>query len=199
MLLQNLYPLLLASLVGAAPTPVKIERRSTSVASIVPTIIPTSIPQALSLISKAYEAAPTNPAVFVPELISSGLILAGVDENTIGGPTDAAASSNNINLRSPAKPVYPQKEAGDAPYSVTENALRSAIYIPSSFTYGKKPPIILVPGTGNFGYVTYQYNYIPLLAGTPYADAVWLNIPGALLGDAQGTLNYKRKIAVIKD
>jgi hypothetical protein len=72
-----------------------------------------------------------------------------------------------------------------APYSVTESQLRAAIQIPSSFTHGKKPPVILVPGTGSTGCFSFTGNFIPLLAQRSYADPVWLNIPDYMLDDAQ--------------
>ena len=55
----------------------------------------------------------------------------------------------------------------------------------STFTYGQKPPAILVPMTGSKSGETYGVNYIKLLTGMSYADPVWLNIPGFPLGDAQ--------------
>ncbi|KAI1274861.1 hypothetical protein F5Y07DRAFT_400932 [Xylaria sp. FL0933] len=106
------------------------------------------------------------------------------------GPTSGIDSTANINRRNPSKPVYPHKSSDDARYSLSEAQLRAAIYIPSSFTYGKKPPTILVPGTGVYGGETYASNLAKLLAGKSYADPVWLNIPGALLGDAQVNAEY---------
>ncbi|OCL01318.1 alpha/beta-hydrolase [Glonium stellatum] len=94
-------------------------------------------------------------------------------------------SETNVNPAVPHKAIYPKKSSSDAPYSLTETQLREVIYIPSTFTYGKKPPVTLVPGTSSKGGETYGANYIKLLTGTSYADPVWLNIPGFLLGDAQ--------------
>lgn len=54
----------------------------------------------------------------------------------------------NNNARTPAQPVYPKKSPSDAPYDVTEAKLRSAIFIPPGFTYGKKKPTLFIPGTG---------------------------------------------------
>lgn len=68
--------------------------------------------------------------------------------------------------------------------------MRGAIYIPSTFTYGQKPPVILMPGSGNTGYTTFQGNFIQTLTGVSYADIVWLNVPGYLLGDAQVNTEY---------
>lgn len=73
---------------------------------------------------------------------------------------------------------------------MSEDDLRSAIYIPSTFTYGSVPPVILFPGTASTGYFTFKGNFIPLLTGSSYADPVWVNVPGYLLGDAQVNAEY---------
>ncbi|KAF2083529.1 alpha/beta-hydrolase [Saccharata proteae CBS 121410] len=99
-------------------------------------------------------------------------------------------SQNNVNTRSPRQTIYPKKSREDAPYSLTEAQLRQVIYIPSTFTYGQKPPLLMVPGTGSFGGVNFASNLRKLLTGTSYADPVWLNIPGAMLGDAQVNSEY---------
>lgn len=96
----------------------------------------------------------------------------------------------NINLRAPATAVYPKRGANDAPYSLTEAQLRAAIYIPPAFTYGQKPPTIFVPGTASYGGSTFGSNLIKLLTGQSYADPVWLNLPGASLGDIQVNSEY---------
>lgn len=101
-------------------------------------------------------------------------------------------SSNNKNTVNPVTAVYPKKFAGDAPYSVDENTLRSAIYIPPTFQYGKtgKQPVLLVPGTSLPGGTSYSNAFGKLLAASTYADPVWLNIPGYSLGDAQVNGEY---------
>ncbi|KFY83815.1 hypothetical protein V500_09853 [Pseudogymnoascus sp. VKM F-4518 (FW-2643)] len=101
-------------------------------------------------------------------------------------------SSSNKNTVNPTTPIYPKKAAGDAPYSVDENTLRSAIYIPSTFQYGKtgKQPVLMVPGTSLPGGTTYSNAFGKLLAASTYADPVWLNIPGYSLGDAQVNGEY---------
>jgi hypothetical protein len=78
----------------------------------------------------------------------------------------------------------------DAPYTVSEAQLRAAIHIPSTFGYGKTPPVILVPGTGSTGCLTYTGSFIKTLTGTAFADPVWLNIPDFLLDDAQVNAEY---------
>jgi hypothetical protein len=101
-------------------------------------------------------------------------------------------SSSNKNPINPTTPVYPQKASGDAPYSIDENTLRSAIYIPSTFGYGKsgKQPVLMVPGTALPGGTTYSNAFEKLLASSSYADPVWVNIPGYSLGDAQVNAEY---------
>ncbi|KAJ4999823.1 Lipase B [Colletotrichum sp. SAR 10_66] len=110
--------------------------------------------------------------------------------NKLVGPLTPLDSTNNLNPLNPAKPIYPKKDAADAPYSLTEQQLRQAIYIPKSFTYGQKPPVIFVPGTGTYANEAFGGNLLKLLTGVPYADPVLLNVPGALLGDAQVNSEY---------
>lgn len=81
--------------------------------------------------------------------------------------------------------MYPQAAPCDAPYSVSESDLRSSIYIPEGFTYGKKPPVVLFPGSGSTGYLTFAGNFIPLLQDVDWADPVWVNVPGLLLDDVR--------------
>jgi hypothetical protein len=83
----------------------------------------------------------------------------------------------------------------DAAYDLTEAALREVIYIPSTFTYGQKPPVILVPGTGSKGCLTFGANFIKKLTGVSYADPIWLNIPKFLLDDAQVNAVRMRTLA----
>jgi hypothetical protein len=107
-----------------------------------------------------------------------------------GGTQDAQNSKTNINLRNPVPAAYPKRLATDPSYSLTEAQLRQVIYIPSTFTYGQKPPVILVPGTGATGYQSFSGNFIPLLTNVDFADPVWLNIPMQLGGDTQVNAEY---------
>jgi hypothetical protein len=49
--------------------------------------------------------------------------------------------------------IFPSAAAHDASYSLEEKLLRSAIFIPDEFRFGRdgKTPVILVPGTGTYG------------------------------------------------
>lgn len=78
----------------------------------------------------------------------------------------------------------------EAPFSANENDLRPAIYIPPSLTYGKKQPILVSPGTGATGSATFQSNIGRLLSQTSAYDPVYIDVPGALLGDIQIHAEY---------
>lgn len=97
-------------------------------------------------------------------------------------------TSNNPVL-TPDKQFY-NRVSGDAPFSVPEDQLRAAIYLPPSFTYGKKQPVIMSPGTGSTGFSAFTPNMGKLLAQTDFADPVYLNVPGYLLGDIQIHAEY---------
>lgn len=80
---------------------------------------------------------------------AAGLVANGFDPrnlaNVVAGFSPEENSVTNENSRDPASPVYPRKSRKDAPYSLSESTLRGGIYFPSTFTYGKKQPVILVP------------------------------------------------------
>jgi hypothetical protein len=86
--------------------------------------------------------------------------------------------------------IFPKAADGDAPYSVSEDELRKAIFIPDGFTNGKKAPLLIIPGTGQPSFMTYSPNLIPVLENSEFADPVWLNLPGFLLGDAQRSAEF---------
>ncbi|GJC98185.1 lipase b [Colletotrichum higginsianum] len=99
-------------------------------------------------------------------------------------------SINNVNP-DPKDRIYPKRSDKDAPYSLSEQELRSKIFIPKTFSASsKKQPVILVPGTAAMAGSTYRANLGPLLAKSDFADPLWVNIPGASLGDAQGNAEY---------
>lgn len=96
------------------------------------------------------------------------------------------------NQNPPAKAtIYPSKSPQDAPYSLPEETLRSAIHIPPSFNYGRngKTPVILVPGTAIPAGSTYHFSFSKLGNNAP-VDVVWVNIPRASLPDAQVNAEY---------
>ena len=147
------------------------------------------LPSAVSIAGAIASAKPSNILDEALEFYLAGF--SPYNAHTIlAGFTTGENSMDNANPRNPLPPIYPKKQLSDAPYSISEAQLRGAIYIPSTFTHGSKPPVILVPGTGAPGGITFAANFIKLLTGTSYADLVWLNIPDFTLGDAQVNAEY---------
>ncbi|KKY18157.1 putative lipase b precursor [Phaeomoniella chlamydospora] len=164
--------------------------------NVVPTATPTSVEDVLSIAASALPTSSTsytNVSVLIQDIgkyILNSLAPEDLTANTSEDTLDDINSYSNDNPDPPTD-VYP-KSSGDAPYSVDEDTLRSAIYIPSTFQYGANGtyPIIMIPGTSAYGGMTYQYNFAVLFAQTTWADPVYLNVPGALDGDAQVNSEY---------
>ena len=166
--------------------------------NIVPSATPTSIPEVISIVSSAL---PTSTASFpnassfiedVGELILNSLSPSDLTENVINGYFGPSSSQSNDNP-DPPTPVYASASPSDAPYSLPESTLRSAIYIPPTFSASSSAqPILMVPGTGAYGGSTYASNFAILFSetSTPSVSPVYLNIPGALLNDAQINAEY---------
>lgn len=109
---------------------------------------PTDIAQASSALSAIAQASPTNLYDYAGKLAANGLTsdAPGSDlTRFISGVLTGQNSDTNINLRSPAQPVYPKAAAGDAPYDLSEAQLRAAIYIPSTFKYGNGAQPVQLP------------------------------------------------------
>lgn len=153
--------------------------------SIKPGKTPTSIPAVYSILS-SINAAATPRGYFEQSaaLIAAGLAINDFQTIIAGSTTENNATNNNPPVPS-SKAIYPTKGPSDAPYSASEQALRQQIYIPTDFTYGKKPPVLLIPGTGERAGNTYAGNLRKLLRNNPYADPVLLNYPGYGLADCQ--------------
>lgn len=139
-------------------------------------------------------AKPFNVYDFAARLVSSGLVTESVSAITglVLGVLTGENSHDNDNPDPPI-PIFPQKEQSDAPYSVQEATLRKAIFVPHDFDAKDKAgqqPIVLLPGTGNTGFITFQGNYIKLLTADNRFNPVWVNIPGYLLDDAQTNAEY---------
>lgn len=153
---------------------------------IVPSSTPTSVEEAASRLQSAYASA-TPSGLWEAAALVLNLGVGNGDLQSIAAGVSSQAENNpdNSNPRNPAKSIYPKKSSRDAPYHQFEKNLRDNIYIPSSFTYGQKPPVILVPGTGARGGNNFIGNLIPLLQGKSYADLVWINPNVFQLADAQ--------------
>ncbi|KAK2595732.1 hypothetical protein N8I77_013757 [Diaporthe amygdali] len=137
---------------------------------------------------------PSNIYDFAARLVSSGLVTESVSAITglVLGVLTGENSHDNHNP-DPPTPVFPQKGESDAQYSVQEATLRKAIFVPNDFDAKDKAgqqPIVLLPGTGNTGFITFQGNYIKLLTADNRFNPVWVNIPGYLLDDAQTNAEY---------
>ncbi|PQE17309.1 lipase B precursor protein [Rutstroemia sp. NJR-2017a BVV2] len=165
--------------------------------AIQPTGTPTNIEQARSSVAAACgindpSTSPTPPASILEDAVE--LVLDGFTSSDIQAVASGADpfenAANNQNPAVPSSSEFYNKVKGNAPFSVSEDDLRAAIYIPPDFTWGKKQPIVMSPGTGAYGYINFRSNIGKLLAQTDYADPVYLNIPNALLGDAQISAEY---------
>jgi len=204
---------LLVALTAALPSPSQPEKRgliggvvsalgseATDLASValavvdaIETVVPTTT---ISSFADATAALSSNLAV-ATNLIDSvpGLIEAGFDPSDISTIVNGFEGAYNgpspYNVRSPKLgPVYPQRDPDDAPYTIDEDDLRSAIYVPDPFTYGRRPPVVLIPGIGFPGGTSFSYTLGALLANVTFADPVWLNIPNNSLADSQVTAEY---------
>ncbi|KAH7309174.1 hypothetical protein B0I35DRAFT_471039 [Stachybotrys elegans] len=161
-----------------------------AVKQLVPTARPTNVDGASKVIASLAKARPTNILEYGSHLIANGIISGGVEDllQIAGGSGPAEAGSSNSNPDPPTS-VYP-KDACDATYTIPEDKLRAAIYIPDSFTHGEKQPVVLLAGTGNMAYTSFSGNFIPLLSNSDWADPVWVNVPGKLLDDVQTNAEY---------
>ena len=190
---------------------------SSALVKIQPTTKPTAISQVLSKQASIW-ASPSQTNIYgaIATQVANGLGpgLDGTLSTALQGGLPVGENSISNNNQA-VNGLYPKKDGTtDAPYSVSEAQLRAAIYIPPGFTFGKKTPVLFVPGTGAYGGSTFANNLRKLLTGQSYADPVWVNVPGAMLGDAQinseyiayainyisarsGSLANPRKIAVI--
>jgi hypothetical protein len=142
-----------------------------------------------SVLASIFAATPTNLFENIVQLAANDLSPGDLG-NVLTTYSAGCNSDTNNNPRNPSGTIYPKKSQQDAPYTLTEAQLRQVIYIPSSFTYGKVPPLIMVPGTGSKGCLTFGSNFIKQFTGTTFADPVWLNIPDFLLDDAQVNAEY---------
>lgn len=152
------------------------------ISAIVPNPSPLTIADYATRLKEFYT---TNHASITESALN--LLLTGLTPKNIISYFEVLPQSNslNVNLRIPWPPIYPRAESSDPKFSILEAQLKAAIYIPPEFTYGKKPPVILVPGTASKAGNAFGPNVGKLLKGKDWADVVYLNIPGFNLGDIQ--------------
>ncbi|KAH7259131.1 uncharacterized protein BKA55DRAFT_638931 [Fusarium redolens] len=152
---------------------------------------PKSVGDASSIIEKVAKSKPNNTVEYSARLIANGIVSGSTDDLlSYAKGLGSEENGNNNQNPDPPKSVYPKAASCDAPYTVAEEKLRSAVFIPDTFTYGKKLPVILFPGTGSTGYTAFRGSFIPLLTSVDWADPVWVNVPELLLGDAQVNAEY---------
>ncbi|RDA93030.1 hypothetical protein CP533_0734 [Ophiocordyceps camponoti-saundersi (nom. inval.)] len=154
---------------------------------------PRTVEEAVTRLREVSSTSPPSSMEDIVGRISRGLF-SGSLQNLLA---DAAGLTTGVNSQvnshpDPPRSIYPSVSSCDAPYSVPEEHLRAAIYIPETFTNGRKAPVILVPAAGNTGYTTYRSSFIPLLTSeaNTYADPVWLNLPAYSTGDIQVNAEY---------
>lgn len=181
----------IAGLTGAVEK--RLAELATKLADTQPTSTPTSIPDAVATLKSIFGPKPTGIITNGLKFLTSGLKVDGTDGVTINSPAppDNINSFKNSNPEPPT-PVFPAAN-GDAPFSLNEQQLRSAIFIPAAFQgMGMAPnPVILVPGTGALGGVNFVGNFAKVMAlNQSIAQPVWLNIPGAMLDDVQTNAEY---------
>lgn len=157
-----------------------------------PTERPTKIQDAVAEHANIWATPTTRTDFFaaVATQIAGGLVLDETLKAALNGALPVGENSVENNNSPPPSPIYPKKKDSDVPYTLSEPALRKAIFIPLTFTYGAKRPVIFVPGTAAYGGVTFASNLRNLLAGKAVADPVWLNVPGASLNDTQSNAEY---------
>lgn len=115
---------------------------------------PTNVEDAVNAITQALNDSQGQPVLFGGLLKSSGIYPQG--STSLGSIAEQLSgcgepcTDTNSNPREPARSVYSPRSSGDAPWSQTEADLRSALYFPPGYTYGKVSPLLMVPGTGKF-------------------------------------------------
>ncbi|KAJ5030397.1 hypothetical protein J3E73DRAFT_225467 [Bipolaris maydis] len=157
-----------------------------------PTARPTKIQDAVAAHAKIWATPTTRTDFFaaVATQIAGGLVLDQTLQAVLNGGLPVGENTVKNNNPDPASSIYPKKDTTDAPYTLSESALRQAIFIPPTFTYGAKRPVIFVPGTASYGGTNFASNLRKLLTGKDFADPVWLNVPGAMLNDTQTNVEY---------
>jgi hypothetical protein len=139
------------SLASSAVSDVATSSSSLAVASATLSA-PSGVSDAASRLSSVIQAQATQSTAsgFMSDLAEAGLTTDSVEDalEYVQGLLARESGSNNINSRTPFPYAYPTAKSEDAPYSASEYELRSAIYIPDTFQYGREgapQPVILCP------------------------------------------------------
>lgn len=150
-------------------------------------ITPCQTPDTISSVIAA--AAISTPKPILEASLDATLNGLSIYQRATLQSSNSTGNPNNLTL-TPKEPVFPQRGPADAPYSLSDAQLRAALHIPAGFTYGRKPPVIMVPGTGAPTTLTYQPNLFKLLGNSSFADIVWIENPQLALQDAQINAEY---------
>ncbi|KAK7022196.1 hypothetical protein R3P38DRAFT_1112045 [Favolaschia claudopus] len=172
-----------------------LEGTMDAIQSIIPSRAPTSEADAAAALNKIFSSGgPTGFIDTTTQLLKAGFAPSRLADLLDVNKTYTTGGNSMVNsppaLPKGAASIFPKAADGDAPFSLSEDVLRQAIFIPDGFTTGKKNPLLIIPGTGQPSFMTYQPNLIPITQKSDFADPVWLNIPGFLLGDAQKSAEY---------
>jgi hypothetical protein len=115
-------------------------------------LAPSGVSDAASRLSSVIQAQASQSTAsgYMSDLAEAGLTTDSVEDvlEYVQSFLAGENGSDNFNSRTPFPYAYPTANSEDAPYSVSEYELRSAIYIPDSFQYGREgapQPVILVP------------------------------------------------------
>lgn len=169
-------------------TPAELAAELLYIVSSIDAQSPTALATIITEAGQPAATSITEATLELVELVEDGLLTYTAEEIEESGTSPPAS----INPQNPSKRIYPKKCPDDAPYSLNESALRSAIEIPTTFTHGKKPPILIVPGTAATTNDMFATNLLKLLAADPtFAnDFLWINNPTLSREDAQVNAEY---------
>ncbi|KAH7128942.1 hypothetical protein EDB81DRAFT_888716 [Dactylonectria macrodidyma] len=103
-----------------------------------PTRTLANVEEASAIVEQIVTLTPSSVIELQGQLIANGVISGTVDDlfNFASGIASNKSGHANVNPNSPTA-VYPKATPCDVPYSTSESDLRSAIFIPDSFTYGR--------------------------------------------------------------
>ena len=139
-----------------------------------PTKAPKSVSDIEPYLKARYASRPTNLRYTSNGLSYSanGLVVKNLGVEGAAGATinDSPQGINSFVKTNPPPPapIYPRLSPSDAPYSLTETQLRAAIYIPSTFDpKNALKPVLLDPGTGDFGGINFEGNFAKLFERDP--------------------------------
>lgn len=150
---------------------------------------PTSVEDATNKIQQAMSLSRNNPVSLAGLLKFLGLSEAlDTPVQQLSGCGHPCTYNNQGNPKAP-KSVYEQVH-GDAPLQVAEEKLLAAMYFPPGYTNGKKMPILMVPGTGNYGQQSFRANFGKKFSESDQFDPVYLNVHDYTLDDIQDTAEY---------